>query len=111
MKKMSTTEMLTKETWPDYILLGEESIEMTFALFGYIEAMEARIPYFEELIKTAKNFKDLKTQLTKFIEREKDFIQDVNTRWADAKHEELYQQACKKNGEPPDEIILPRPSP
>lgn len=67
--------MLTKRSWPKELAVGFDG-EYTL-LYGYMDCVERVVPVLGKMVDRAKEFDELKDELLKFIEQQKNFLNDV----------------------------------
>jgi len=76
MKKEKPPSLLTKRNWPKRVETQFEG-EMAM-LFGYLSCVDAEIPALTKIIKKAQNFDELKSELLNYIDRQQQFVNDVD---------------------------------
>ena len=73
---MTTRKLLTEKSWPTYLELGGQE-----TMFGYMDATFHIMPVIKKMLKKAKSFDELKSELTEFYTNRENFIKDVNEKW------------------------------
>jgi hypothetical protein len=73
-----SSEFLTPETWEQYL---EDGANNEALLHGYLDAVTHIAPIVKNILDTAKDFDDLKTQLTTFYNKQVLLQEDLYNRW------------------------------
>lgn len=68
----------TSKDWTDRL---EEIGHDTGMLFGYMDCVNRIVPAIDKILEKAKDFDELKNELTKFSEQQKAFRRSVERKW------------------------------
>lgn len=76
----------TAENWIEqYADLGNAADHSM--LLGYMDCLDRVLPVLGKIVETATNFDELKTELLKFNQQQKDFLADVEAKWLNNKYD------------------------